>query len=192
MKQAPPIAAFLDASVLYPALLRNILMRLASHGLYRARWSERVHEEWIEALLRNRPDLDRARVERTRDLMDAHILDARVSGYERRIESLSLPDPDDRHILAAAIHCKAAVIVTTNLRDFPGSILAAFGLEAMHPDTFVLSVVLRDKEGAVVALQRLRQAFRNPSMTAAEFLAGMERNGLAASADALSAIVDAL
>jgi predicted nucleic acid-binding protein len=192
MKQAPPIAAFLDASVLYPALLRNILMRLASHGLFRARWSQRVHEEWIEALLRNRPDLDRARVERTRDLMDAHILDACVSGYELRIDSLVLPDPDDRHVLAAAIHCKAAVIVTTNLRDFPGSVLAGFGLKAMHADMFVLGVVLNDKEGAAVALQRLRQAFRNPPMTAAELLAGMERNGLAASASALSAIVDAL
>ena len=66
MTEALSVTAVLDASVLYPALLRNMLMRLALHGLFRARWSERIHEEWIAALLRNRPDLTRTRVEQTR------------------------------------------------------------------------------------------------------------------------------
>jgi hypothetical protein len=103
MTEALSVTAVLDASVLYPALLRNMLMRLALHGLFRARWSERIHDEWIAALLRNRLDLTRARVERTRNLMDSHIQDALVAGYESRIESVTLPDADDRHVLAAAI-----------------------------------------------------------------------------------------
>src|ERR1035441_10444266 len=119
MNEAPVITAFLDANVLYPALLRDILLRLASRQMFRARWSAQVHDEWMSALIRNRPDIPSARVERTRCLMDRHFQSALVEGYEHRIEGLMLPDADDRHVLAAAIHCDARIIVTTNLRDFP-------------------------------------------------------------------------
>jgi hypothetical protein len=64
--------ALYDASVLYPSALRNLLMHLALTGLFRAKWSADIHEEWISALLRNRPDLTRAKLERTRMLMDEH------------------------------------------------------------------------------------------------------------------------
>jgi len=95
--------AFYDASVLYPSELRNLLMHLALTGLFQARWSPAVHEEWIRALLRRRPDLTREKLERTRMLMDRHATDALVTGYEELIEGLHLPDPDDRHVMAAAI-----------------------------------------------------------------------------------------
>jgi hypothetical protein len=93
--------AFYDASVLYPSELRNLLMHLTLTGLCRAKWSAAVHEEWIRALLRNRADLTREKLERTRMLMDKHATDAVVTGYEELIEGLRLPDPDDRHVLAA-------------------------------------------------------------------------------------------
>jgi hypothetical protein len=96
-------AAFLDASVLYPAPLRDLLLELAVSDLYRAKWSDAVHEEWITAVLENRPDLTRAQLERTRDLMNAHARDALVTDFEQLIDILELPDPDDRHVLAAAI-----------------------------------------------------------------------------------------
>ncbi len=192
MTEALAVTAILDASVLYPALLRNMLMRLALHGLFRARWSERIHEEWIAALLRNRPDLTRARVEHTRDLMDLHVQDALVTGYESRIEAVTLPDADDRHVLAAAIHCGADVIVTTNLRDFPNSVLAGFGLEAMHPDQFILGLVSGDQSAAIDALRRLRQSFRNPPVKPADLLASMKRSRLTESANAISGFIDAL
>jgi predicted nucleic acid-binding protein len=111
--------AFYDASVLYPSELRNLLMHLAMTGLFRARWSNAVHEEWIRAPLRKRPDLSRGNLERTRALMDAHATDALVTGYEDLIDGLLLPDPDDRHVLAAAIRGRADVILTSNLRHFP-------------------------------------------------------------------------
>ena len=95
--------AFLDASVLYPAPLRDLLLELAVADLYRAKWSDTVHEEWITPVLRNRLDLTRAQLERTRDLMNAHVRDALVTGFKQLIEILALPDPDDRHVLAAAI-----------------------------------------------------------------------------------------
>jgi predicted nucleic acid-binding protein len=122
--------AFYDANVLYPAELRNLLMHLAMTGLFRARWSAGVHEEWITGLLRNRPDLSREKLERTRMLMDKHAEDALVTGYEDLIEGLQLPDPDDRHVLAAAIWARADVIVTANVRDFPADILTPFEIEA--------------------------------------------------------------
>jgi len=86
-------AAFYDANVLYPAELRNFLMHLALTGLFRAKWSSEVHEEWISNLLEKRPDLKRAQLERTRDLMDKHALDALVTDYEDLIPGLHLPDP---------------------------------------------------------------------------------------------------
>ena len=95
--------AFLDASVLYPAPLRDLLMELAVADLYRAKWSNAVHEEWIRAVLHNRSDLTRAQLERTRDLMNAHVRDAIVTDFEELIDVLDLPDPDDRHVLAAAL-----------------------------------------------------------------------------------------
>ena len=125
--------AFYDANVLYPAELRNLLMHLALTGLFRAKWSADVHEEWICSLLQKRPDLTRDKLERTRMLMDKHAVDALVTGYEDLIPGLQLPDKQDRHVLAAAIRCHANVIVTMNLRDFPSDVLAPLGMEAQHP-----------------------------------------------------------
>src|ERR1019366_8945359 len=105
------IVHFYDANVLYPAELRNLPMHLAMTGRFRARWSDGVHEEWITALLRNRPDLSRAKLDRTRMLMDKHAADALVTGYEDLIEGLQLPDLDERHVLAAAIRGRADGIV---------------------------------------------------------------------------------
>jgi hypothetical protein len=87
--------AFYDANVLYPAELRNLLMHLALIGLFRAKWSAEVHEEWISNLLKKRPDLTRVKLERTRMLMDKHAVDALVTGYEDLIPDLQLPDPDE-------------------------------------------------------------------------------------------------
>ncbi len=91
-----------DACVLYPAPLRDSLMHLALTDLFKARWTDQIHAEWINALLR-RDQYDRKILERTRDLMDSSVRDAKVIGYEWLIDSLDLPDPNDRHVLAAAI-----------------------------------------------------------------------------------------
>lgn len=190
MTQTPIAVTFLDASVLYPSLLRNILMHLALHGLFRAHWSARVHEEWIVALLRNRPDLDRKRVDRTRKLMDEHIPEALVQAYEHRIAALTLPDADDRHVLAAAIQCDTSVIITTNLRDFPPNALAPYTIEAVHPDAFIAGLVKADLEAALAALRQLRSSFKSPPKTAAELLATMQKQDLTSSAGALAAFAE--
>ena len=129
--------AFLDANVFYPVSLRNLLMRLALNGLFQARWSADVHEEWIQAVLQDRPDIPIARVHQVRAAMDHEAHDSVVTSYEPLIEGLSLPDPNDRHVLAAAIVGHADVIVTRNLQDFPDEELDPYGIEAQHPDEFV-------------------------------------------------------
>jgi predicted nucleic acid-binding protein len=170
--------AFYDANVLYPAELRNILMHLALVGLFRAKWSAAVHEEWISNLLKKRPDLDRAKLERTRALMDKHAEDSVVTGYEDLIPGLQLPDADDRHVLAAAIRGRADVIVTMNLRDFPAEVIAPFGIEAQHPDEFILHLLDLAPGAVVAAAATHRQSLQNPSKTVAEYLETLERQGL--------------
>ena len=121
--------ALYDACVLYPAPLRDLLMHLALTDLFRAKWTDAIHEEWMRAVLETRPDLTREKLERTRNLMNAHVRDCLVTGYEGLIPGLPLPDPDDRHVLAAAIRGRADVIVTFNLKDFPATTLAPLGIE---------------------------------------------------------------
>ena len=116
--------ALFDANVLYPAPVRDILMQLAVTDLVRAKWTADIHEEWITALLESQPHRRRADLERTRSLMDSAVRDCLVMGYAGLIPSLSLPDPDDRHVLAAAIVGRCDVIVTRNLKDFPNAALA--------------------------------------------------------------------
>jgi predicted nucleic acid-binding protein len=165
MSKSARIVAFLDASVLYPALLRNLLMHLALRDLFQARWSDRVYEEWIAALLRNRPDLTSAQLARTRRLMDENVDDALVFGYEHLVGQFTLPDPDDRHVLAAAIHGGASVIVTANLRDFPADVLAAHSIEAQHPDAFVSTRLDENPEEVIASLHEMRLDLKKPPFT---------------------------
>jgi predicted nucleic acid-binding protein len=170
--------AFYDANVLYPAELRNFLMHLALTGLFRATWSASVHEEWIEALLRNRPDLSREKLERTRMLMDKHAEDALVTGYEDLIPGLNLPDPNDRHVLAAAIRGRADVIVTANVRDFPAEVLAPLGIDAQHPDEFVLHLLDLAPGIVATAARDHRESLKNPPKTIEEYLNTLDAQGL--------------
>src|SRR6184192_1619909 len=113
-------------------------MRLALEDLFLARWTDRIHDEWMRNVLANRPDLKPEQLLRTRELMNSNVRDALVIGYEDLIEGLQLPDPDDRHVLAAAIRARADVIVTFNLADFPAARLQGYGIEAVHPDDFIV------------------------------------------------------
>jgi predicted nucleic acid-binding protein len=186
------IAAFLDASVLYPATLRSVLMYLAAADAFRALWSDNVHREWMAALARDRPDIPTATIARIRSLMEAHAPDAVVSGYEELIPTLTMPDPDDRHVLAAAIHGGAEIIVTANIRDFPADVLAPYKIVAQEPDAFVLGLVEADPESALGAFAADRARLRNPAMSAREYIAAMEHAGLTATAGVLGAFEDRL
>ena len=170
--------AFLDSNVLYPVTLRNLLMELAVAKLYQPRWSADVHEEWIRAVLRDRPDIPRERLETIRAAMDHEAQDAIVTGYQPLIAGLALPDPDDRHVLAAAIVGQADVIVTRNLRDFPDDALARYNIEAQHPDEFVRHLLDLSPVLVVDAVREQQEFLINPPVAMAELLDTFERLGL--------------
>ena len=169
------LRAFLDASVLYPVSLRHLLMRLTLARLFQARWSARVHEEWIRAVLRDNPGVPMARLHDLRDAMDERAQDAVVAGYEDLIASLRLPDPEDRHVLAAAIVSQADVIVTRNLRDFPDAALAPHGIEAQHPDEFIRRLLDLAPEAVVDAVRKQQASLVNPPVAMSELLALFEK-----------------
>ena len=173
-------AALLDANVLYPAPLRDLLMQLAVTDLFRAKWTADIHREWIDALLENQPQRSRADLERTRDLMNQHTRDCLVTEYEPLIESLVLPDPDDRHVLAAAIAGRCDVIVTHNLKDFPEDVLVRFGIEAQHPDEFLCNHLNLAPGVFCGAVQKVRRRLQNPPYGVDEYLDNLTRQGLAA------------
>jgi predicted nucleic acid-binding protein len=177
--------AFLDAPVLYPAPLRDLLLELAVADLYRAKWSDAVHEEWIGAVLKNRPDLTRAQLERTRDLMNAHARDALVTDFEPLIDVLELPDPDDRHVLAAAIKGRADLIVTVNLKDFPAEKLDPWGIEAQHPDEFLTHQFHLSQPIFLQAVKTVRLRLKNPPKSVEDYLDTLRAQGLLATVKAI-------
>lgn len=178
--------ALFDANVLYPAPVRDILMQLAVTDLFRAKWTADIHEEWITALLQSQPHRRRADLERTRSLMDSAVRDCLVVGYASLIPSLSLPDPDDRHVLAAAIVGRCDVIVTRNLKDFPNAALAPYGIHAQHPDEF-LSNHLNLAPGVFCdAVHKIRARLKNPALSVAEYLDILKQQGLVATATELA------
>jgi len=172
--------ALLDANVLYPAPLRDLLMQLAVTDMFHAKWTADIHRESIDALLENEPHRSRVVLERTRELMDMSTRDSLVTGYEHLIDSLTLPDPDDRHVLAAAIVGRCDVIVTHNLKDFPNELLAAYGIEAQHPDEF-LSNHLNLAPGIFCSsIQKVRSRLKNPPYSVDQYLENLIQCGLVA------------
>ena len=153
-------------------------MQLALMDFFRAKWTNRIHDEWIRNLLVNRPDLKRAQLEKTRQLTNQATRDCLVEGYDALIGSITLPDEDDRHVLAAAIHSGASFIVTFNLKDFPVKALKPYGVKAIHPDEFVLSLLELDSAAVCEAVQNHRARLKNPPKSVDEYLLTLENQGL--------------
>lgn len=181
-----------DANVLYPAPLRDLLVQLALTDLFRARWTDRIHDEWTRNVLENRPDLDAQKLHRVRDLMNQAVPDCLATGFEGLIPSLELPDPDDRHVFAAAIIAGAQVIVTFNLSDFPARVLAPYNLEAQHPDEFVSHLMDLGLDSVLGAMKTVRTRLWNPPRTAEEYLERLEQQGLVGSVAQLRGFIDLL
>jgi hypothetical protein len=186
------VAAIFDACVLYPAPLRDFLVRLAVNGACRALWSDAIHDEWTRNVLADRPTVTAESLARCRRLMEEHLPSALVAGYDELIPSLTLPDPDDRHVLAAASHGAARFIVTINLRDFPDSVLVGHGIEAIHPDEFVGLLLDELPDLVRLAAGQQRAALRHPPKSVEQFLAMLTKCGLPQSAVRLSESTDGL
>lgn len=180
-----------DACVLYPAALRDSLLRLALTHLFQAKWTDRIHEEWIGGLLRDRPELA-DKLPYTREQMDLAVPDALVTDFEDLIDSLSLPEPNDRHVLAAAIRAGAQAIITFNLKDFPKAALDRYDIEVMNPDTFVEHQFYLGQDKVLRAAKSQRASLTHPPKTTEEFLDTLASVGLVKTASLLKPFGDFL
>ena len=179
-----------DACVLYPAPLRDLLMWLALSDLFQAKWTDRIHQEWISNVLKDRPDLTLNQLNRTKNLMNFHVRDALVNNYEDLIPSLTLPDPNDRHILATAVKAKASLIITFNLKDFRFSILRNYQVEAITPDDFILELIDLDEKAIIQAATQHKNTLKNPPFTLEQYLESLTKQNLIETANLLKNLLD--
>lgn len=169
----PPVAIF-DACILYPFHLRNIVVQAAVDRLVEARWTDAIHDEWIRNLTAKAPAIPKERLRITRRLMNDAITTAMVSGYKEHIATVSLPDPNDRHVVAAAITAKASLILTWNLRHFPQSELKKFGLRRLTPDAFLCGLFDEIPQLVIGSLANARQNLSKSRVSAPDFIAILE------------------
>ena len=181
--RADRFTALLDANVLVGALARNMLLSLAEAGLFRPRWSAEILDECERALARRIGNPSMAKTQRGR--MQVAFPEAMVTGYRALAPAISLPDPDDAHVVAAAIRTRATVIVTDNLRDFPVALLSEYDLQAVSLDGFLADLLDLAGPDAVTALTVMRRRFRNPTFTGDALIRRAEELGLLQTADLL-------
>jgi len=183
--------AIYDACVLYPNYLRDLLIRIARTDLVQAKWSEEILDEAFRSISKNRPDLEPAKLARTRRLICEAVEDCLITNYEALAKSIALPDPHDRHVLAAAIKAGAQVIVTANLSDFPEALLLPYNLVAVEPDEFILNQI--DLKPLLIAqiITEALEDYAKPRLTLEDLLAIYERSGLARSTQRLRKLMQA-
>ncbi|WP_171181053.1 PIN domain-containing protein [Ruegeria sp. HKCCD8929] len=175
-RYADRFTALLDACVLGGALRRNMLLSLAEAGLFRPRWSARILDETQKAvsqITKGATDGSRQRA-----AIEVAFPEALVTGYEIFEDKLALPDPDDNHVLAAAISTSASVIVTDNLADFPAESLVPHAVDAISADDFIADTIELDPSEAILALRRMRERFNNPALDVAALIHKAEAQGL--------------
>ena len=189
--------AIIDACTLVDTLKRNLLLTLAEAGFFRLRWSGPILDETeaaIDGILRKKGRADAAdRAKRARASMEAAFEDAMVTDFDIFLPAAAgLPDPDDAHVVAAAIKTQAAMIVTENLKDFPAAILDTLDIEAKPADEFIADTIALDEGRAVAAIRRMRERFEKPEMTAEALLLSMEATGLVEAVNLLRPHVESL
>lgn len=165
-----PFIVLLDANVLYPASLRDTLLRAAAADFYQARWSAQILEEMtrnLEASAGMPPE----KAARLRAVMEREFPEADVTGYEALIVAMK-NDEKDRHVAAAALKAGAQVIVTANLDDFAE---LPDGIEAQSPDEFLCNLLDLNPEGIVALLHEQAEDLVNPPVTFDELLARLAR-----------------
>ena len=181
--------AVLDANVFYSTWVTDPLLCLADAELYEPVWSERIMGEVREHLPSVWRRATREGVDRYLRTLSMAFPEAEVEGWEPLEEAVAgLPDPDDRHVVAAAVRSGAGVIVTSNLKDFPDACLGRFGLHAVSPDGFLSMLFDDDPDVASSAMRGLVESKRHPPRTMAEEIGRLRGLGLAGFADRLAAM----
>ncbi len=165
----------IDANALYAMPLADTLLTAATadNRLFQLRWSADLLQEVRETMERH--GLSATAVERRIGAMAQSFLDEEVRGYQELIPHLQLPDPDDRHVLAAAIHAQAEVIVTDNLKDFPPAVLAPHGLCAQSPSEFLTELATQFPEQMLTIVREQADRLQHPAITFDQLLRVIEQ-----------------
>lgn len=170
-----PFTVIYDANVLYPSVVRDVLIRLARAGLVQARWTDQILDETFRNLKKNRSDLDPAKLDRTRELMCNAVPDSLITGYEPLVDAIEEVDEGDRHVVAAAIKAHAQVIVTCNMKHFPNNYLTEqWSIEAKHPDSFITDLFYLDATTAHQVVSDIASSTKAPPRTVGEIIDAME------------------
>jgi PIN domain len=177
-----------DANIFFGAFRQTVIIHLAQAGIYRAKWTEDIHQEWMRNLREKYPDLGIEKIQRIRGLIDAAVPDCLVHGYRRLVAGLELPDSNDRHVLAAAIKSGAQVIVTCDVNHFPDETLSEYDIQAQHPDDFLMYQKEENLSAVLSQLRRCRKEHRNPAYSVDEFIDKFRASDLSLSADWLSEV----
>ena len=179
--------AFLDTNVLYPLLIRDILLWFAYEELFLPFWSKHVLMEWSRVMQRN--GLTQTESQRRMHMIQDAFPFAMVRGYESLIEQLDLPDEDDRHVLAAAIRVGADAIITQNLKDFPKSALSSLGIVALNADAFLVGVIQKNPTKALRAFKQMVKQRKRPTQSSQEVIQSLRSQGLKQTAELLYEMV---
>jgi len=173
-----PSVVIFDACILYPFHLRNIVVQVAVDRLVDARWTDEIHDEWIRNLVANRPAIPIERLQITRRLMNDALPGAMVVGYQRHILAVTLPDPDDRHVVAAGIASGATIVLTWNLRDFPAREMKKHGLRTQTPDAFLVELCDHAPDLILASLANARRNLSKTRVSASDFINILKNQGL--------------
>jgi predicted nucleic acid-binding protein len=173
----PDAIVFCDASVLYQAQIRDLLLELCvHHDLFKLRWSKQIQDEWINKLSERNPKA-RTSLEKTRKRMENAVPECLVSNYGAIEDNLQLHDMNDRHVLAAAIHSGSEFLLTENLRDFPESILSIHHITAISVDELFSAIGEQYQDLLLGALKTIINRLKNPPITLKDWCLRMEKIG---------------
>lgn len=186
MIHTPGFTVVLDACVLYPAPIRDILLSIAAKGVFKAKWSDIIQDEWLRNLLKNRTDLKEEQLNQTVNAMNSAFPDANVKNFKELIPGIKLPDKDDRHVVACAIRCNADLIVTFNTKDFPKEELSKYDVEIQKPDEFISDLIDINTELVCKGFNEMVKRLKNPKKTKIEVLASLAKCGLKESVEKLN------
>ena len=175
---APSLLAVLDTSVLFPAQVRNLLLWLAAGGLYEPLWSEAILEE-LERNLREDTSMSEEQIAHLLEEMERAFPDAVGRRFEGAADGLTLPDEDDRHVVALAVEYEADMLVTVNTKHFPQAVLRPLGIDRVTPDAFVRRLYRRDRDSVLRAVEEHRLSLVRAPLRRRAYVASLrERGGL--------------
>lgn len=179
--------AMLDTNVIYPVIVRDILFWFAHYDMYTPKWSKQIFDEWQSVMERKGVPANEAK--RRIEKANMAFPNALVENYEPLVETLTLPDPNDRHVLAAAIKINANLIVTNNLKDFPTDYLDTFDLKAKSVDDFLTDIIDLNQELALKAFKEMVIHKKNPDLDEFVVLSMFRKLGLIDTANYLHSLL---